>query len=922
MMPTPSPRIPDWAHAWYRVWLVVVPARERHAIGDDMTAAFAVSLAEAARRGGRWGVVTGLARSAWDLVTFSVDTRRANRRERRNPQLSPSPRPESFMDTLIAFIATSWQDLRYAARVLVKDRAFALTSLVTLAICIGANAAILSIVRSVVLKPLPVPHADRIVMFHNNYPKAGATLGSTGVPDYYDRLAQMDVFEEQALYRREGATFGAKDGARRIATLRGTPSFFRLVSAQPVLGRIFTEAEGEDGKDHEVILSYGFWQKEFGGARDVVGQTTHLSGEPYTIVGVLPAGFKYLDDDIDIYGPASFTAKQKSDDSRHSNNWNMIAMLKPGVAIERAKAEVDAINFRNDQRFPKFHQVLLDAGFYTAVTHLQDDVVQDVRAVLLLLWGGVLFVLLIGCLNIANLVLVRASGRTRELATRLAVGGSVGRLARQLLTETTLLAVIGAAIGLGLGWLALGLVPVLGLDGMPRGHDIALDPWSVGVIFSLAVASGLLFGAMPLTKLSRLDVNAALREEGRGGTSSRSTNLLRRGLATAQVTIAFVLLIGAGLLAVSFRKALHLDPGFLPKGVVTGALSLPRADYPEKEILPFSIRLLTMARALPGIEAAGLTTTVPLGGDHNDSVMLAEGYQMKPGESLISPNIIYASDGYLEAMGTRLIRGRLFTADDGPNHPLVTVVDERLARHFWPGQDPIGHRMYQPGSADNLFKTGPDTKWITVVGVVQEVQFDGVATSVEPVGSIYLSFAQWPTSRFNVVVKSRLDEASTVGSVRKVVAGINPTLPFFAVKSMDEYLDRALLPRRVPMLLASAFAAVALLLSAVGIYGVLAYGVAQRRREIGIRLALGSTGMEVFGLILREGALIVVVGLALGFGGLIALRSALTAVLFGVTPLDVTVLLSVTAALVVVAFLAMVIPARRASRVSPATALV
>jgi putative ABC transport system permease protein len=825
------------------------------------------------------------------------------------------------MDRLSRLLTTSWQDVRFAARVLMKDRGFATTAIVTLAICIGANAAILSIVRSVVLKPLPVPHADRIVMFHNNYPKAVAGKGSTGVPDYYDRRSQTDVFDDLALYHRQGQTLGAKDGAERVVTLRATPSFFRLVSAAPALGRTFTEAEGEEGHDQEVILSYGLWQREFGGARDVLGQTLRLSGKPFDIVGVMPPDFKFLSDDIAAYVPAAFTAQEKSDESRHSNNWNMIAMLKPGVAIERAQSEIDAINRRNDERFPQLRQVLHDAGFYTAVDRLQDDVVEDVRAVLLLLWGGVLFVLLIGCLNIANLVLVRATGRTREMATRQAIGASVGRLGRQLLTETTLLAVIGGAIGLVLGRWALRLVPVLGLDGMPRGHDIALDPWSVSVILGIALIAGLIFGAMPLARLSRLDVNGALREESRGGTASRGTNLLRRGLAVAQVTIAFVLLIGAGLLAASFRRALQLDPGFTPGGVVTGAISLPSAAYPDEKTLPFVDRLLTGVRAIPGVQHAGATTTVPLAGDHSDSVILAEGYQMKPGESLISPNMISASDGYFEAMGTPLVRGRYFTPSDDVHHPVVAIVDERLARHFWPGLDPLGHRLYLPGSADNLFKTGPDTRWITVVGVVKEVQFDGLATGAVPVGSVYLALAQSPIHGFALVVKSSVDGASTVSSIRAAVAAIDSSLPFFSVKSMGQYVDQALLPRRIPMLLAAGFSVVALLLSAIGIYGVLAYGVAQRRREIGIRLALGSTGMEVFRLIIGEGTTIVIVGVALGFAGLVALRHTLTAVLYDVTPLDGTVLGSVTAGLAVVAFLAMIIPARRAAHVSPATAL-
>jgi predicted permease len=819
------------------------------------------------------------------------------------------------------FFMNLGQDARFAARLLLKDRSFTITALLTLAICIGANTAIFSIVRSVVLKPLPVPNADRIVMFHNNYPNAGATHGSTGVPDYFDRKAQTDVFDELALYRQQGATLGAKDGAVRLQMVRATPSFFRLVSAQPALGRIFTESEGEDGQDKEIILSYGLWQRQFGGAHDVVGKSLQLSGTSYQIVGVLPADFRYLWNDIDGYLPAAFTAEDKSDARRHSNNWNMIAMRKPGATIARAQEEINALNRRNEDRFPQFTKLLHDAGFYTAVVDLQTEVVQDIRPVLFLLWGGVLFVLLIGCLNIANLVLVRSSGRTRELATRQAIGAGIGRLSSQLLTETILLSIAGGVIGLALGWWALRLVPALGLDDMPRGHEIAMDPVSATVVLAVAVVVGVFIGAMPALRMSRLNVNGVLREEGRGGTASRGTNLVRRALATAQVTIAFVLLIGAGLLLSSFREVLRIDPGFVSTGVVTGAISLPSALYKDEAVLPFVTALLESVRAIPGVRGAAVTSTVPLGGDHNDSVVIAEDHAMKEGESLVSPNEIQVSDGYFETMGTKLVRGRFFDTHDTAAGERVVIIDDRLANHFWPDKDPIGRRIRKPESAEGVLHPGPDAKYFKVIGVVKEVQFDGLATDRTPVGAVYYSFAQDPIHGFGLTVKSTTASAAIVASVRKAVAAIDPALPFYSVHTMDDYVSQSLLSRRVPMLLAGAFAVVALMLSAIGIYGVLAYGVAQRRREIGIRLALGSTAGAVFGLVLREGLRMVVLGLALGFLALFALRRALVAVLYGVTPFDPTVLLTVALSLGVVALVAMSIPARRASRVSPVVAL-
>ena len=816
---------------------------------------------------------------------------------------------------------TLLQDIRFAARLLFKDRSFTITALLTLAICIGANTAIFSIVRSVVLKPLPVPNADRIVMFHNNYPNAGATRGSTGVPDYFDRMGQMDVAEEYAMYRRQGATLGARDGARRLGTLRATPSFYRLASVKPVAGRIFTEDEGLEGQDKSALLSYGVWQREYGGAADVVGKDIVLSGTKYQIVGVAPKDFTFLWNDIDVYLPAAFNAREKSDESRHSNNWQMIAMLKPGRTVAQAKEQVDAINLRNETRFPKFTKILHDAGFHTAVAGLQGEVIQDVKPVLMLLWGGVLFVLLIGCLNIANLVLVRASGRTREMATRHAIGADKTRLARQMLTETTLLSMMGGVLGLAVGWWALRLVPTLGLDEMPRGFEIGLDPVSASVVVGIALVVGLAIGLVPVARLSRLNINNALREEGRSGTAGKSTNLVRRGLAVAQVTVAFVLLIGAGLLLASFREVLKIDTGFSPAGVVTGAITLPSTSYKDEARQPFVDRLLTSVRQLPGVEAAGITSSIPLSGDHNDSVILAEGYVMKPGESLISPVQSTVTDGYFEAMKIGLVRGRYFTPGDTKDSTLAIIVDEKLANHFWPGQDPIGRRLYEPGSAEKLFDTGPDTKWLNVVGVVKEVQADGIATGLPSVGTYYYPYSQSPENGLGLIVRSTRPSEQIVGEVRKALSAIDPALPFYDVTSMSEYVDDALMSRRMPMLLAMVFGGVALFLSAIGIYGVLAYGVAQRRREIGIRLALGSTAGQVFGLVLKDGVTIVAIGLALGLAGLVGLRQVLTTVLYGVKPMDVTVILSVAAGLSLIALIAMILPARRAATVDPASAL-
>jgi predicted permease len=813
-------------------------------------------------------------------------------------------------------------DLRFGVRLLLKDRSFAAAALLTLAVCIGANAAIFSVVRSVILSPLPVPHSDRLLMLYNAYPKAGVPMASTGVPDYYDRLREMTVFDEQALYRRQGFTLSGEGAADRLQAVRATPSFFRIAGVQPMHGRIFRDDEGEEGQERKVLLGHGMWRERFGGDAAIVGRTLRLSGQPYEVVGVMPPGFRYLWDDIDLWVPAAFTAREKSDDSRHSNNWTMIARLKPGMTVELAQEQLHALNARNDERFPQFRQILKDAGFTSTAVRLQDQVVGEVRPILYLLWGGVLFVLLIGCVNIANLVIVRSHARGRELATRHAMGAGLGRLSRQLFTESVLLAAVGGLAGLGLGVWALAGLTGLVAEQLPRGHEIRLDLASAAGMFGLSLVVGVLIGLVPVIRLRRTNLNATLREEGRSGTSGRGATLVRRALATAQVAIACVLLIGAGLLLASFRAVLQLDPGFNPSRVVAAALSLPVATYADDAARrTFTDRALAAIRGIPGVESAGVTTQLPFSGDSSDSVILAEGYTMAPGESLISPRQTWASDGYFEAMQVPLVGGRYFDRRDTADSNPVIIVDERLAQKFWPGRDPLGRRMYNPTSPKDVLAITPETRFMTVVGVVKNVQMSDPSPSSVPVGAYYMPYAQDPSAGMMLVARTSLDRDAFVAQARRQIAAIDPELPLYSVETMEDMMEQGFVGRRVPMLVAGAFALVALLLAALGIYGVLAYGVAERRREIGIRMALGSSARQVFGLVLGDGAKITVAGLALGLAGGVALSGVMDRVLFGVTATDARVLAAVVAVLGLVAVAATLIPARRAAKVNPINAL-
>src|SRR5438874_452494 len=412
-----------------------------------------------------------------------------------------------------------FQDVRFATRVLWKDRGFATTATLTLAICIGANAAIFAIVNAILLQPLPVPHAEQLVYMYNAYPGAGVgDGGSSGVPDYYDRLRETDVFQEQALYNTRGVTLG-QGNPQRVTAMLATPSLLRLLHTPALRGRLFTEDDGEIGKTHTVVLTYATWQQSFGGRENAIGQDMRISGEPYTIVGVLPQGFRFLDPDVTLWLPLAFTAEQKSDDSRHSNNWSYIARLKPTASLAQARQQIDALNARNLDRFPQLKEILINAGFHTVVEPMQAYLVREIRSTLYLLWGGVAFVLLIGIVNITNLLLVRSSARMKEIATRHALGAGLGRIARQLLTETVILTLTGGLAGLAIGWAGIRMLATFGLEKTPQGTDVALNVPVVAFTFVLAVLVGLLIGLVPVLGLRHMNLSQAFREEGRSGTA-------------------------------------------------------------------------------------------------------------------------------------------------------------------------------------------------------------------------------------------------------------------------------------------------------------------------------------------------------------------------------------------------------------------
>jgi putative ABC transport system permease protein len=730
----------------------------------------------------------------------------------------------------------------------------------------------------------------------------------------------MTVFESQAIFRARDLTVELNGSPQQIRGMLVTPSWFELLHVSPTLGRAFTREEGEIGADQEVILSHGLWRQLYAGDKSALGRDLRISGRPFKIVGVMPPGFTFIDQDVRLWMPLAFTAEQKT--VHHSNNWYHIGRLKPGATPQQAQAQVNTLNSENLERFPEFKELLINAGFNTKVKPLQDMLTAGVKRTLYLLWGGAFLLLLIGGLNVANLALARLALRRKELATRVALGASPAQLMRQLILENVGLALLGGMGGIVLGAGLLRTLNAIGLEHFPRAGEVHMDSTVVLVSLALSLAAGLFVGLFPLASVSNIGISDALHEDSRTGTTGKKSRSVRQLLVAAQIGFAFALLVGAGLLLASFRLLSQVDPGFNSNGVVTASVALPRARYPRAEVLrDFMNRALPAVRAIPGVSIAGATDAIPLGSNHDDSVILAEGYQMKPGESLISPLNICVTPGYFEALDIHMVRGRSFDERDNENAPRVVIVDERLAQHFWPDRDPVGRRMYMPADDKDLLKIDEHTVWLTVVGVARNLRYENLDGSGAPVGAYYFPNSQQPAVGFTFALKTASDPGSIVRALRGEISRLDPDLAVFDVHSMSERIDLSLSSRRTSMLLANAFGGVALFLATLGIYGVLAYLVARRTREIGIRVALGSTRAGILRLVLREGLQLIVIGLVLGVAAAASLQKAVASEIYGVRPLDPLVLASVMALLAIVALAACAVPARRAMRVDPMVAL-
>jgi putative ABC transport system permease protein len=806
------------------------------------------------------------------------------------------------------------QNLRYAVRVLRKTPGFTLTALATVAICLGANLTIFAVVDSVLLRPLPFPDADRLVSVFNTYPKAGVPNDGCSLPNYYERRGQIAAFAGLAAYREGTAIVGEAGSTLREPIGRVSPDFFATLGLGPVMGRAFTEAETTYETDRVAIVTDAWWRQRLNADPRAIGRTIRIYGIPHVIVGVLPPEFSFLSSKARIYLPLASNPDERGQSSRHSGTAHLIARLAPKATLGEAQSQVDAHNAALEAHNPAA-PAMAAAGFRSIVVPLHADHVAVIRPTVLLMQAGALLLLLIGAVNVSNLLLIRASGRVKELAVRQAIGATRGHILREVLTETLALTLIGGLLGLIVGASGIRVLAALGSDQLPLGARIAFDARLAAIEIVGAIVLGLAIG-LPIAWYNlRGQAASALQSESRTGTASRGAQRMRHGFLVAQMALAFVLLADAGLLAISLSHVRAVSPGFRPDHVASAQISLPGNHYPGvSNRLAFHDRLMQDLRGQPGVVAVGVATNVPLSGHSNKSAATIAGYRPRPGEP---PRGIYSYsvDGdYFTAMGIVLREGRFLTADDSRRAERVCVVDEDFARRNWPGRSAIGQRLYE-GSQEHS-----PAEAFTVVGVIAPVK-QAALTDTEPQGAVYYPYGYRPDDPVFFVARTHLPPESLAATIQARVRAIDPELPAVEVRSMETRIDDSLIARRSPALLATIFAGIALLLTAIGTYGVLSYAVAQRRREIGVRMALGALPAQVRRQFVSVAVRLLAAGIVLGAIGAWLTGRAMQAILFHVTAFDATALTLTTIVLGVVCLIACLLPSHRAARISPMQAL-
>ena len=802
------------------------------------------------------------------------------------------------------------QDLRFALRQMRKRPGFTAVVVLTMALGIGANSAIFSVLDAVLLRPLPYSHPEGLVKVWSRFTGIGMPNDQNWVsaPEFRDFRQLNHSFSALAAMGVEGVNLGLKGSPQRVVGSAVSPSLFPLLGVQPLIGRTFLEEEGQPGRDHEVLLGYGLWRRVFNGNPRVVGSTIDIDGVPMIVVGVMPAGFDYPSE-TEIWGPLAFAPADLSENSRGSHGYEVLGRIKPGLSLAQVQADMDRVGktmIEQHQSYP-----YQKYGFGVILHPLLEETVGDVRTSLLVLMAAVGLVLLIACANIANLLLARSTERQQEMETRMALGASGARLARQLLTESVALAFVGAAVGVAITpWVLRGLLAIAA-KALPRTVHAGIDVRMLALTAVVSLATGILFGLAPA-------LQSAGKRRFDGLKSGRSTEgvrpkRVRSTLVICETALSLLLVAGAGLLLRSFAQILKVDPGFRPDGVLTMRVALPDAVYSKPEqVRGFYRELLERVQRLPGVQFAGASSGLPLAGEGGSGTTTIDTQSVRIEDITPEADQRVITPDYFKAMGISLVRGRLFDARDSDTAPPVAIVDESLAQFFWPNQDPIGKRLHIGGQKNKV-------PWDTVVGVVRHVRNRSLETRSRV--EVYWPATQQPSGTMTLAILASGNPKSLAPTVQREVSAIDPDLPVYRVRTMTEVMGDSLERRRLALILLAVFAGLAMLLASIGIYGVTSYGVAQRQMEIGVRMALGADRGQVLRMMIRRGMATIAIGLGVGLVLSFSLTRLMGGLLFAVRASDPLALGGAALLLSGAAFLAIYIPARRATKVNPMVAL-
>jgi predicted permease len=809
-----------------------------------------------------------------------------------------------------------FHDLRYSIRSLARTPGFALLAILTLALGIGANSAIFSVINGVILKPLAYPEPNQLVMITSQFPSLGFDKFWVSPPEYFELRERAKSFSEIGAYRANAVNLSEGDTPERVTVVNATPALFKTLGVRPYRGRVFSEQEDLPNSEPVAVVSYELWQRAFGGDPQLIGKQIDLDSRKTTVLGIMPPGFDIHDSKAELWLPMGLDPANRQ--NRGSHFLYLVGRMKPGVSIRQANAELNTLLAQWGEVTPNAH-VPHPVNHRLQYASLESDVVGNIGRALWVLQGAVGFVLLIACANMANLLLARAESRHREFAIRTALGAGRGRLLRQFVAEGVTLAILGGAAGLGLAYAGLRALISANPNSLPRAADIGLDVTVVSFTIVVALLTGIVFGLAPLLHVGQRAVSLALKEGGTRSTATIARNRVRRGLVVAEVALAVMLVIGAGLMLRSFWKLMRFDSGFDRTNVSTFAISLPSAKYQEQpRRIAFYNDIVNRLKATPGVQAAAAMAGLPPSRPVNANDTQFENYQHVQGGP--PANVDYWQSttlDYTAAMKIPVLDGRTFGPQDGPTTTPVVLVNETLAKLYWPKESAVGHRI-RPCC-------GPNVPWATIIGVVKDVKQGGIdqKTGTE----IYFLYDQTvgvlgsAPRNMNVVVRSTLPLESLARVVRETVNASDRTLPIIQLRTMDDVFSDSIARQRFLAQLLGVFAALALALAAVGTYGVLSYLVTERQREIGIRMALGANRGNVLSLVLRQGLSTTVIGLVLGVVGALGLTRLASSLLFEVKPTDPLTFAAVAGVITLVALFACVVPARRATKVDPIVAL-